>query len=577
MQHKYFDRNYMKRNIKIWTSALVLSLVSFGCGEDFLDRPVLDTYVVDEWYKTDAQVNLAVIPLYGGVWFDYQRSWLNIGDVMAGNYFKGNDDPFFSFSVNQATSGVQDAYASLWMAVSYANSVIENVKNKSGSAVTEAAKNKVLGEAYVWKSMAYFYLVRAWGAVPIIESNTALINSGQANTISKHRTEDVYEYIVRMLTKASELLPLTNDPGRITRNSAYGLLAKVYLTRSGYTSAGNSGTRNQSDLDKAKEYAAKVINESGLILEPTYTNLFTFSKGNRNAENLISWHWQATQNWGTQNAMQADLAVQKLTGFGDGWGTWSGPSIFLQSIFGEDATKVGAANRVNDDVRRKATLMMDGDFYAELDRNAKSFDDKSPYYTGGGLRVTWDAGAVYASPSGAWARKHIIGNQGDNEAEGGGYMAFMKTSLSTHLLRLADVYLIYAEAILGNASSTTDGEAVAAFNAVRKRAGLEDAVASFTADQLFEERIRELAFEGDNWFDYVRLFYYDEEAAINKLAAQERGSYNGNPTALPITLNSRHYTPSRGDFFLPYPEVDLLKNLNLTKEPVPFDFSTLDL
>jgi len=551
--------------------------MAFGCSEDFLNRPPKDSYVVDEWYQTDEQLRLAVNPLYAGVWFDYQRSWLNIGDVMAGNYHKGDQDPFYTFSVNQATSGVTDAYASLWMGVAYSNSVVENITQKSGPKVTEAAKNTALGEALVWKSMAYFYLVRSWGAVPIIESNSALIASNQANTVYRNPAGDVYEYIVRMLTKASELLPEVNEPGRINKYSAYGLLAKVYLTRSGY---GNSGSRNQADLDKAKEYAGKVVNESGLTLEPEFANLFNINatKGNRNPENLISWHWQATaSDWGTQNAIQADLAVQKLTGFGDGWGTWSGPSVDLQGLFGEDASLPGSQNRVTSDVRRKATMMMDGDLYPELDRNSTSFPKGDPYYTGGGLKVVWDAGAVYQSPTGAWARKHVVGNADDNNAEGGGYIASQKTSLSTHLLRLADVYLIYTEAIMGNAVSTSDPEALKTYNAVRKRAipiGYAD-VATVTFDELFDERRRELAYEGDNWFDYVRLFYYKPTAAIDKLSAQNRGWYEGNAKANNAVLKSKYYTPTIGDFELPIPEVDLVKNANLSKEPVAFDFSKL--
>src|SRR5687767_12679561 len=156
----------MKRYFKIHSFIALLSIAAFSCSEDYLDRPPQDSYVVDGWYKTDEQIRLAVNPLYGGVWFDYQRSWLNIGDVMAGNWHKGEDDPFYTFSVNQATQGVTDAYASLWMAVAYSNSVVENITTKSGSGVSEAARNTGLGEAYVWKSMAYFYLVRGWGAVP---------------------------------------------------------------------------------------------------------------------------------------------------------------------------------------------------------------------------------------------------------------------------------------------------------------------------------------------------------------------------------------------------------------------------
>jgi starch-binding outer membrane protein, SusD/RagB family len=554
----------------IWILAIFGLFLPLSCSDDFLNRPPQDAYIAEEWFQSESQLQAAGNALYGGVWFDFQRSFLNIGDVLAGNFHKGGDDPFYTFNVNNTTSGISEAYNSLWMAVGYSNSVIEGIEKYAPASLSDQVVNTAAGEALVWKSMAYLYLVRSFGPVPIIQSNSDLIANGTATRLYRNTTEDVYEYIIRMLTRASELLPEQNAPGRINKYGAYGLLAKAYLTRAG---VGRSGDRNQADLDKAKEYAKLVI-DGPLQLEPVYWNLFRISTGNRNTENLISWHWQGADAWGSQNAMQADLAVQNLTGFGDGWGTWSGPAVNLQQLFGEDATQVGEGNRVNNDARRRATMMMDGDFYADLQRDKPS-DPNNPS-SPKGLVVKWDGGAQFQSPTGAWARKHIVGNAKDNEAEGGGYIGFMKTNLSTHLLRLADVYLIFAEATLGNNASTTDAEAVAALNAVRARSiSSFTAVTEFDFIDILEERRRELAYEGDNWFDYVRLHYYDPALAIELLSNQERGNYSGNAANQPITLNSVKYTPGNGDFLLPIPEGDLLKNPNLMEEPVAFDFSTM--
>lgn len=561
----------MKLNKYIFWVLAGFCLAPSGCSDDFLNRPPEDSYIAEEWFQTEDQLNAAANALYGGVWFDFQRSFLNIGDVMSGNFHKGGDDPFYTFNVNATTAGISEAYNSLWMAVGYSNSVIEGIGQYAPASLDKAIVNRALGEALVWKSMAYLYLVRSFGPVPIIESHAEAIADGTAVTLYRNTVPDVYEYIVRLLTRAGELLPEENLPGRINKYGAYGLLAKVYLTRSG---VGQSGTRNQADLDLARDYA-KLVMDSPIELEPVYWNLFRISTGNRNPENLISWHWQGAEAWGSQNAIQADLAVQNLTGVGDGWGTWSGPSINLQSLFGEDATLTGTANRKYDDARRKSTMMMDGDFYEDLQRDKPS-DPKNPS-SPKGLKVIWDGGAQFQSPTGAWARKHIVGNAKDNEAEGGGFFGFMKTNLSTHLLRLADVYLIYAEAILGNNATTSDPDALDAFNAVRARS-----IAQYTPEteidfnDILDERRRELAYEGDNWFDYVRLHYYKPAEAIALLADQERGTYSGNATSDdPIELNSVKYTPGNGDFLLPVPEGDLLKNPNLTKEPVAFDFSKM--
>lgn len=79
----------MKRFNKIYTGFLIIFLwVLSGCNKEFLDRSPQDTYTLDNWFKDANQLELAVNPLYGGVWFDYQRSFTNIGDVYAGNYTK---------------------------------------------------------------------------------------------------------------------------------------------------------------------------------------------------------------------------------------------------------------------------------------------------------------------------------------------------------------------------------------------------------------------------------------------------------------------------------------------------------
>jgi hypothetical protein len=557
------------RNINKTTRIITLVVLLFfgsACSEEFLNRPPEDAYTTDSFYNTDDQLYQVANPLYGGVWFDYQRAFLAVGDAMAGNANKGGTDPFFSFSVTGSTTDVLNASNSVWTAVAYCNSVIENVEQKSGPNCSEAAKNAVIGEAMVWKAMAYFYLVRMFHDVPIIHSNSKLIGDGTATTIMKNPAADVYEYTIRILTKSTELLPSQGLPGRINKWTAYGLLSKVYLSRSGL---GKSGTRDQADLDKAKLYAGKVINESGLALAENYFDLFSISKGNRNPENLLSWHWVVASDWGPQNAMQADLAVQNFTGHGDGWGTWSGPSIDLMNAFGEDAHSL---TRKNEDVRRKATMMMYGDRYMNWWRNK------------GGFLCDWSSDGVFASPTGAFAVKHIVGSKEDHAAETGGIPSdFMKTSLSTHLLRLADIYLIYAESFLPTVNSTTSNpDALKAYNKVRARAIKNWTPAtSISFMDVFKERRLELAYEGDNWYDYVRLHYFEPQKAISLLAGQERGSYNGlgayyRDNTQQITLNSKKFTPTDGTFKLPFPEVDISINPNLLKAPVPFDFSIMD-
>jgi starch-binding outer membrane protein, SusD/RagB family len=546
-------------------------VIAVSACEDFLNRPPEDSFTIDNFYQTDEQCFQAANMLYNAPWYDFQRGFIDIGDVMAGNVFKGTDNIYQSFNLNSTNDNLVNASNSLWLVNGHCNAVIENVAAKAGPSVSQQTKNTVTGEAMAWKATAYFFLVRGWGAVPIVHSNSDIIGNGTALQLKKNRVEDVYEYIIRTYEKAAELLPEKNADGRLNKYSAYGMLAKVYLYKSGY---GRSGDRNQADLDKAKFYASKVINESGAVLEPVYYNLFRMSTGNRNPENLMSWQWVVSDRWTSQNSLQSDLALSGFTGINDSWGTWTGISIDLQNLFNEDARNKNS--RANNDARRKATMMMVGDHYPLWWRHL------------GGFTATWNddniAEATFGVGTGANFVKHIVGHYEDHNSEIGYPAQRMATSLSTHILRLADVYLIYAEAILGNNETTSDPEALKYYNAVRARSiNPYTPATSFNLKNIYDERRRELATEGDNWYDYVRLHYYKPQLAKDWINAQERGSYGGltdfykNGTGT-VTLNSFkvNITDDR-KFRLPFPEVDLSMNPNLADnvEPVEFDFSTI--
>ncbi|MBD1435097.1 RagB/SusD family nutrient uptake outer membrane protein [Sphingobacterium sp. DN00404] len=541
---------------------------AFGSCGDFLDRPTVDSYTIDIFYQTDEQCFQAVNPIYNSPWYDYQRGFFKVGEVLSGNYYMGNS-PYLTFTINSTDQDLVNMSASLWSVNAYCNGILENIEAKSGPNVSQVVKNTVKGEALVWKAMAYFYLVRTFGAVPIVHNNSEEIAAGNYNEVFKAPVEDVYQYIVMTLEKAIEWLPLSNRPGRIDRFSAYALLSKVYLTKSGY---GQSGSRDQTDLDKAAEYARKVIDESGRVLAPVYSDIFRL-ENNFSSESLLAWHWVSSEVWTSQNTLQSDLALTGFSEFGDTWGDWGGPSVDLQDDFNENALSL---TRNNVDVRRKVTMMMYGDVYAYFWADQGGFD-----YANFAENVTGE----FRSPTGANSVKHLVGNNSDHVAGIGAPMRNMSTSLSTHLLRLADVYLIYAEAIMGNAGSTTDARALEAYNAVRKRAGFSGNTNSITWQDVWKERRLELACEGDRWYDYVRWHYYEPAAAIAELKGQRRSFYIGlddfyktesfDPNVTRYDDNPVIPNITSAHFQLPFPDTDLTMNPNLLKDPVKFDFSSI--
>lgn len=558
----------MKKYNIITKSIIAFILLLLMSCEDFLDRPTEDNYTVDSFYKTDEQCFQAVNPVYSSPWYDFQRGFFKTGEVLSGNYYWGSS-PYLTFTINSTDEDLTNMSASLWSVNAYCNGIIENINTKAGPDVSEYAKNTVKGEALVWKAMTYFYLVRTFGAVPIIHNNSEMISAGDYNSIYKATVPNVYDYIIMTLEKAIEWLPEKNNPGRIDLYTAYGLLSKVYLTKAGY---GMNGSRNQEDLDKAAQYSLKVIEESGRNLLPIYSDIFRL-KNNYSEESLLAWHWVVSNQWTSQNSLQSDLGIQGMDEYGAAWGGYNGPSVDLQDAFGENALNL---TRNNVDSRRKATMMMYGDVYDYF------WVDK------GGLDYTEFAvnSMEYQSAVGTNSVKHIVGNDNDHIIGIGHSMARMATSLSTHLLRLSDVYLIYAEAKLGNSSSTSDATALKAYNNVRGRSvqGYEPKT-SITWQEIWKERRLELACEGDRWYDYVRWHYYEPEKAIAEIKGQRRNQYLGlatlyetgdldtSVTYYDTALSAPNITNSH--FQLPFPDTDLTMNPNLLEEPVEFDLSTI--
>ena len=563
------------------------AILTTSCG-DFLDRPAEDSYNAGNFYKDDSRCVQGVNYLYNSPWYDFQRGFIKVGEVMSGNYYWGSS-PYMTLTVNSTDADLMNMSNSLWAVIGHANTVYNYLKNASAS---QSVKNQCMGECLAWKAMAYFFLVRSFGDVPIVHDNSTMLADGSYSNVSRVRKSDVYDYIIMTLEKAMDLLPKSCNPGRIDYYSAEGLLAKVYLYKSGVNANGH-GQRNSDDLNKAASYAKDVIEHSGRTLMANYSDVFRLQNA-LNRECLFSWLWTAdTSIWTVQNTLQSDLAMQGFDEFGDCWGGYSGPSVDLQEAFGVSPLD-DPATRTDVDERRKATMMMAGDFYDYFwedktdEQGRKGFNflqflyDSNGYGSGGP--------GTLQSATGVNSVKHLYGDAYDHKthAVDGISASNMHSSLATPVLRLSDVYLVYAEAVIGNNNSTTDASAIDAFYKVRSRA-IKSAArpTSITWNDVWKERRLELAMEGDRWYDFVRRSYYDMSGAINELKQQKRVAYYGLNTLYKnyyeskswnVDASTMHYATetlapnvSEQTFTLPFPSQDVVFNGNLQKTPVHVD------
>lgn len=555
----------MKQHIKLLLgSSLMIAILSAGCSKSFFNRPPENELTVGTYYQTVAQVQASTDILYAAPWFGLNgKAFLAIGDLASGNAFcySGTDgafDAFANLSEGNATQEVQSAWDAEYTVIAQANELLINLPG-AASNVPAATVNNALGEAHLMRAMAYFYLVRQYGNVPIITNPT-----NDANTFTSVPTNpvtDVYKFIVNdMRFAVANCTPGVANTGHASCNSAAGALAKVYLYEQNY--------------DSARYYAEFAINsgEFGLVglngVAGTYTSMFELS-GNNCAESMIALQWTSNAGYGFGNQLQSVIAANTtITGTGDGYGEL-GPSWDLQDAFTADGD---TAIYPNINGRRHGVIMMPGDFYPELQKAAGGY----------AVPLSIDEQGMHAG-----MKKYVVGDPSDNN----GLAAKQATSNNTYLLRLADVYLVEAEAILGQSSgvaagtgipltaSSTDPTALQYLNLVRQRAGLP-AWTSFTYQQLLSERRLEMSIEGDYWYDLCRLDGFNNSnhpVAISIISGQDRGSSSGPGTAAnnytDYTRVPVYITPTNNQFLLPIPSSESTVDPALLAAPVPYNFN----
>lgn len=518
-------KKYTKKLGAILVLATILGLAS--CSDEFLNRPPEDNYSADTFYTSDDQLIAASNGLYGKVWFNFHnKAFYAIGEIASGNGFSYSSDvnSLKELNANGGDPEIANAWKSCWAVIAQANGLIRTLPQQVGPDVSDQVYDQVMGEAHFMRALAYFYLVRLWGPVPIIENNLDFINTPQVNT---NRIEDVYRFIENDLQFAIDNLPEkirgTNyaDNGHVSKGSAKSILAKVYL--------------NQNNYADARTMAEEVINSGEFKLyggtqlpSKSYGDLFLTINDN-NEESIMAFQWTAGV-YGVGNGCNTMFAYSSFINESFYGGVFA-PSQDLMTIFEPG------------DIRRKETYMLPGDFYPNIT-------------TSDGPGFTVPANAE-AQVSGAALKKYVVGksSQAAGTAGSNGMMAN-----NTYVMRYADVLLIHAEAILANGGSTADAQALTSFNAVRNRAGLGSMVSITKADILHERRV-EFAYEGDYWYDLCRL---PRAQAIAIVQAQNRGDKNNAVYIAGVT---------ESDFVLPYPSGEVIKNPLLNQPPVPYQFN----
>ena len=472
----------MKRLNKIWMVLIAILVAVPSCTDDYLEVEVVDSITEENFYKTDEQFLSGTATLYGASFFKVNDKFTYSLDMLAGNSIGFvSDTPWKTFTVDTNNGTLYEGWSGLYRGIADANQILKMLaRERDNRDISTEVRNRVEAEARFARAFSYYWLVRLWGPVPVIDK----VTSDTSELYRLNTVESIYDFIEQDFLKAAELLPLASvDMRRIGKTAPWAYLAEMHLTKREY--------------DKAAEFAKLVIDSGIHSLQPTYEEQFINPSASINSETIYAWQWKVNcGRWGSQNTNQAYLARfgEGITG-DDGAFSSVTPSIDLYYAF----DRIKQPDDV--DNRRKFIIMEPDQFYPELKTAQGGYTFPNSKNVSGTFMGY---------------RKYVVGSENEHPN-----VCFMRTEMSTQMMRYADVLMVYAEAIMGNADSTTDADALDALNQVRSRAGLPNRTL-ITKQSIIEERRIEFAIEGGKfWMDLLRI---DRNLANDLLRDQNRGT-----------------------------------------------------
>ncbi len=537
--------------------------IALSSCDDFLTTQSTSSPSDQTFLDSDEAVSATTYPLYNYAWWGFnEKFYYSVGDGRSNNINAPWSDyiyPYTKLTEQASSPGLHDAWKSFYSVVAQANNTINRIKDFSGPAVTADAKSQGIAEARFMRGIAYWYIGSIWNRAVLYENTSAMVGN---YVVPPHRVTDVIEFAIRDLEYAAANLPKSQaNEGRVTCYSAYGLLSRIYLSMAGLTTDGaydgsniatdfNRGTRNTYYLDLAKKAAVKCM-EGPYSLMDNYGDLFDVKTWNNNRESVFQLQWIAGPNGsgadGCHNPISAFFGWSSMVDDA-GWGNATYASYDIIRTYDPAETD-----------RRHYTVTTYGEFYPE-------FNKKNGGYTVGVTEVDDNAYKKRCH-----VKKHVLGKFDDN-----GVSYKQSSGVNTYMMRLAEVYLNLAEAILGNAASTSDAVALEYFNQVRTRAGMP-AKNKIDYDDIHYERRIELAFEGQYWYDLLRRAYYQQAEVVNYLNHQDRHAgyeYDeSEPCKYAKTSDATDVsTATIASLQFPLSDVDLGRNPRLSETPVSYEF-----
>lgn len=477
---------YIKFLVLFLGSAVFLS----SCLED-LDTVPLDPNVTTSatFYNYPESYEMVLAKLYGGLSLTGQTGPHGNPDILGidegfSNYIRAywymqeittemglwtwNDPGVPELQTNSWTptnAVITGMYYRLFYQIALANELIResSPERLSERGFSNQQKEQIAlfrAEARFLRALSYKHALDLFGSVPFVTENDP-IGAFLPQQISR---ADLFLYVESELKALTTLLaqPRTNVYGRVDRAAAWLLLARLYLNAEVYI--------NARRYTEAITYS-RLVMESGYELDPNYRHLFL-------ADNHLS-----------------EEIIFPVVSDGINAQSWGGITMIACASWSADMN--AAAHGINPwgGLRARRQLV---EKFAD---HTGATDSRAMFFTQG-RTISTDEISTFTNGYSVMKFKNITrtGALGSNN---------LHMDIDFPLMRLADAYLIFAEAVLRGGTGATPAEALAAVNEIRDRAYGNTTgritQADLTLDFILDERAREFYWEGHRRTDLVRF------------------------------------------------------------------------
>ncbi|MDR0507335.1 MAG: RagB/SusD family nutrient uptake outer membrane protein [Dysgonamonadaceae bacterium] len=412
---------------------------------------------------------------------DYLRLFFNLQEVpteeIAYTWLEGNNMTnmaYMKWDVREVWSS--DMYYRIYYTIALCNELLRNATDAKIAGFTDSEQQNIRTfalEARFLRALAYSHAMDLYGDIPFVNENDPV----GAFLPPRYTRAQIFDFVISELNEIAPALPSVKETeyARANRGAAYTLLAKVYLNAEVYT-----GTAHYTECIAA----CKNVFSEGYSLESKYAGLFNADNNLRTNEIILSFAVDAehTSSWGSTTYLVCGAIVttdaQKSADYGvdEAWGMFR-VRPELPRLFG-DVT------------------------------NTK--DSRAMFHTAGqtlDVNVMTDQTQGYAVTK--WTNLHDDGTKASNTAADG-------VNTDFPMFRLADVYLMFAEAVLRGGSGASVRDALGYINLLRERAYGDTSgnisESSLTLPFILDERGRELYWECTRRTDLVRFGLFTGDA-----------------------------------------------------------------